>query len=266
MSALYPSAAFAELLMALGSRPQEKTLDELFDALGLDEEDYLLTKLAAADRILRKCGVDIQPGLQDQPPDGTFLLRRKNAGVSSEASVRDRLPGLESASQEFKSTYWCNLRRLSHQPRATAAQLRSDAVKHSALKSVAGFLTTGGGTLFVGVSDAGEILGLRPDLEILQESHRNIDQLINNIKIDIAHRFRDGNTVNDYVSIVALDVRDDQILQLEVASRRKLSYLASPERDHQLFRRQGNRTIAVEIYELEEFQAWRSEHVLSVGP
>ena len=251
--------------MALGNRPQERTLDELFDALGLDEGHYFLTRLAAADRILRECGVEVQPRLQDEPPDGTFLLRRKDAGVSSKAALRNRLAGLESASQEFKSTYWCDLRRLSHQPGATAKQLRSDVVKHSALKSVAGFLTTGGGTLFIGVSDAGEALGLRPDLEILQESHRTVDQLINNIKTDVAHRFRDGDTVNDYVSIEVVDIGDAQILQLEVASRRKLSFLTCPDRDLQLFRRQGNRTIAVELYELEEFQAWRRERFLSAG-
>ena len=160
--------------------------------------------------------------------------------------------------------------RSSHQPRATKKELRSDAVKHSALKSIAGFLTTGGGTLYIGVRDAGEVLGLRPDLELLQGRRRNVDQLINNIKTDVADSFRDGNTVNDYVSIEAVDVGDAQVLQLEVASRRKLSFLASGERNHQLFRRQGNRTNVVEIYELEEFQAWRNEHIfpssLSPGP
>ena len=250
--------------MALGRQPQERTRDEVFDALGLDEGDYFLNKLADADRILQECGVEVQPSLQDEPTDGVFLLRRKNAGTSSEASVRNRLALLESASQEFKSTYWCDLRRRSHQPGATGKQLRSDSVKHSALKSVAGFLTTGGGTLFIGVDDAGEVLGIQPDLEILQESRRNIDQLINNIKSDIAHKFRDGNAVNDYVSIETLHIGDTQILQLEVASRRKLSFLAAREGNHHLFRRQGNRTITVEIYELEEFQAWRSEHILSV--
>ena len=91
-----------------------------------------------------------------------------------------------------------------------------------------------------------------------------MDQLINNIKTDIATKFRDGNTVNDYVSIELLDVEEAQILQLVVTSRRKLSFLESPERGYLLFRRQGNRTGTVEIYELEDFLAWRSEHILSV--
>ena len=244
--------------MALGRQPQERTRDELFSALGLGAGGYFLTKLADADRILRECGVEVRPGLQDEPPDGMFLLRQRDAGTASEAAVRNRLSKLESASQEFKSTYWCDLRQLEHQPGAASKVLRSESVKHSALKSVAGFLTTGGGTLFIGVGDAGEVLGLGPDLGILAPARQNVDQLINIIRTDVVGRFRDGNTVNDYVTIAAVDVADVQVLQLDVASRRTLSFLAPPGGDHQLFRRQGNRTTAVEVYELEEFQAWRN--------
>ena len=266
MNARYPSAAFAELLMALGSRPQERTLGQLFNVLGLDEKDYFLTRLADADRILRECGVEVQPRLQDKPPDGTFLLRRKDTLPLSTFTVRERLARHETSSQEFKSTYWCDLRRRARQPGASAQQLRSDVVKHSTLKSIAGFLTTGGGTLFIGVSDAGEVLGLQPDLDILRSCRRHVDHLINNIKTDIAQRFRDGNTVNDYVRIEAVNIGDVQILQLEVASRRKLSFLASPEGGPQLFRRQDNRTIIVHIYELEDFLVWRSECIFSDDP
>ena len=261
-----PSPRFAALLMALGRQPQERTRNELFDALGLNDGDYFLTKLAAADRALRECGIEVQPRLQDEPPEGVFLLRQVDAGVPSEAVVLDRLARLESSLQEFKSTYWCDFRRLSNQPGVDSQELRSESVKHSALKSIAGFLTTGGGTLFIGVDDAGVVLGLQPDLRILSHRRRNVDQLINNIRTDIADRFLDGDTVNDYVTITTVDIGDAQILQLAVASRRRLSFLASPGRDHQLFRRQGNRTTTVKLYELEEFQAWRNEHILPGPP
>ena len=228
--------------------------------LGLDHEDYILAKIGDASRILCDWGVEVQPGLQNDPPDGTFLLRQKDAGISSEAAVWERLSQGESASQEFKSSYWCDLRRRANQPGATCKQLRSDDVKHSALKAVAGFLTTGGGTLYIGVSDEGEVLGLRPDLGLLQEDRRNIDHLTNNIRTDIADRFRDGNTVNDYVSIEAVDIAEAQILQLKVTSRHKLSFLAKSRPDYQLFRRQGNRTTKVKIHEFEEFQATRNKY------
>ena len=135
-------------------------------------------------------------------------------------------------------------------------------MKHSALKSLAGFLTTGGGTLFIGVDDAGAVVGLRPDLEVLSPDRRNTDQLINNIRTDVAHRFRDGDNVNDYVAIAAVNVAGSSLLQLDVASRHRLSFLATPSGDHELFRRQGNRTTTVKVYDVEEFQAWRSQHIL----
>ena len=263
MSAPSTPRAFAKLLMDLGSRPQERSLDQLFDSLGLDQEEFFLTKLATADRTLGDCGVDVQPRLQNGSSDGVFLFRQANADATSEAEVKERLEDGESASKEFKSTYWCDLQRRTHQPDATPKQLRSNDVRDSTLKSLAGFLTTGGGRLFIGVGDAGEVLGLRPDLEILRENQRNVDRLINNIKTDIAERFRDGNTVNGYVRIEAVAVGDEQILQLEVTCRRSLSFLDSPKLGYRLYRRQDNRTVQVEIYEVEEFQEWRGDHILS---
>lgn len=254
------SPDLAELFMALGQRPQERTRVEIFYALGLNRGDNFLDKLRNAHRLLRECNVEIYPRLQDEPPDGTFLLRRKSFLNSRDAGVIDRLSQLESASQEFKSSYWCDIKRLSHQKTATNEQLRSEQVKHSALKSIAGFLTTGGGTLYIGVSDSGEILGLRPDLKLLNKQVRNVDQLINNIRTDITSKFRDGKTVNDYVTIYTVDIAEQQILQLEVASRSKLTFLPRPKSNPELFRRQGNRTVTVEIFEVEEFQAWRASN------
>lgn len=263
MSALKPSPELAKLLIALGNTPQETTLDELFELLGLDKEQYFLARLVRADAILANLGIDAQPRLQDAPLEGPVLLQTENVGSLTEANLAECLAVGETATQEFKSTYWCDLKRRLHQPDAAVNQLRSDGVKHAALKSLAGLLTTGGGTLFIGVSDDGKILGLQPDLEILGESRRNVDQLINNIKTDIAQRFRDGNTVNDYVRVDAVAAGSEHVLRLKVASRRTLSFLASDGQDHRLYRRQDNRTTPVEIYELEEFQAWRRDHVLT---
>ena len=259
----YPSEKFAKLLLDLGERPQGKTREEVFDAIGLNDEDYFLAKLSTANKVLSECGIEVHPQLQEDPLDGIFLLRKKDAGIPSETSVRDKLSRPESASQEFKATYWCDYNRLLRQPEATVSQLKSEDVKHSALKSVAGFLTTSGGTLFIGVDDTRRVLGLEPDLNLLKKDQRNVDRLINNIKTDIKDRFRDGKAVNDYVSIDAVDMKEGQVLQLEVASRRNLSYLALPKHDHQLYRRQGNRTETVKVYEMEEFLEWRNKTYFS---
>ena len=118
--------------------------------------------------------------------------------------------------------------------------------------------------MFIGVSDEGQVLGIGPDLEILQKGQRNVDRLINNIKTDISARFYDGNSVNGYVSITVAKIRDNQILQVDVASRRRLSCLKSDGSKHQVFRRQDNRTVVVEVFELEEFIELRNAHNLGL--
>ena len=171
--------------MALGQRAQERTLDQLFDALELKEDIPFLTRLSIVDDMLLNCGVEIYPRLQDEPKDNTYLLRRIDRSSPSEALIIERLQNFESASQEFKSTYCYDLKRSVHDPKATKNDLKSDEVRYSALKAIAGLLTTGGGTLFIGVSDVGEVLGLQPDLELLGKNHQSVDSLINSIKNDI---------------------------------------------------------------------------------
>ena len=258
-----PPSAFAGLLMDLGQQAQEKSLEELFDALEIREGTPILKKLGILNKTLEYYEIDINARIQDQPPDQKFLLRRRCYSLPSSSTTIERIANLETARQEFKSSYWCDIKRRNHQIDATIKDLRSEPVKHSALKSIAGFLTTGGGTLFVGVRDNGEILGLEPDLQILASNDQTIDCLVNNIKTDISHLFRDGNLINSYVSIFAIEVENKKILQLEIASRRNLSYLKSRHSDYCLFRRQDNRTTSVQVYEVEEFQEWRKNYVLA---
>ena len=246
--------------MALGQHPQERTREELFEIFGFNHDHYFMDKLSSTIRALRDFEIEISPNLQDEAPDGIYLLKvkgQKSSGSTS-SSVIERIARHESASQEFKSTYWCDLDRRKHDSNATIDQLRSEAVKQTALKTIAGFLTSGGGTLFIGVADDRSIVGLEPDLEILTRGAQNVDHLINNIKTDIDSRFRDGSTVNDYVTISVIDLEGAQLLQLDITSRQTLSFLATPNGNHELFRRQDNRTTSVKIYEVEEFQRWRN--------
>ena len=261
-----PSRATAALLHALNSRDLEIASTELFRALNLDESDYFLRNLEKASAILHGFDIAILPTRYDFAKDSMLVLRKSNKETDHEASLIDRIKLQESANQEFKSTYWCDVVRMRHQTSVQINELRSDAVKHSALKSVAGFLTTGGGTLYIGVDDNGEIIGLCPDLRILSSASRNIDQLVNNIRTDIAQRFRDGNTVNDYVTVTPRSIKSCQVLELAIASRRRLSFLKcgrSDKSDYELYRRQGNRTTRVKVYDVIEFEEWRDEHIFA---
>jgi len=70
-----------------------------------------------------------------------------------EVPIEDLIEEGESTAVEFKSTFRTNLHTKQKDPRMELA----------VLKTVAGFLNTGGGTLFVGVSDDGTAHGIESD-------------------------------------------------------------------------------------------------------
>ena len=70
-------------------------------------------------------------------------------------SAADVIEAGESATVEFKSTARHNIR----------TGQRDDKIEAVVAKTVAGFLNGGGGTLLVGVDDAGVVLGLDDDLQ-----------------------------------------------------------------------------------------------------
>lgn len=71
----------------------------------------------------------------------------------AETNLDELIATGESDGVEFKSTLRTNLHTGKQDPR----------MEHAALKTLAGFLNTKGGTLVIGVADDGEALGLGPD-------------------------------------------------------------------------------------------------------
>ncbi len=73
----------------------------------------------------------------------------------------------ESGAVEFKSTARRNLHTMERDPKIEAV----------IAKTVCGFLNGRGGTLFIGVDDEGEVLGLSADLELLKKPDSDAYQL-----------------------------------------------------------------------------------------
>jgi len=80
-----------------------------------------------------------------------------DAGTSHDATVEDLILAGESQTIEFKSTARWNAHTGQHDPR----------LEHVIVKTVCGFLNAEGGSLLIGVEDAGALLGLEPDLGTL---------------------------------------------------------------------------------------------------
>lgn len=67
----------------------------------------------------------------------------------------------ENHNFEFKETFSLNVKSGSRE--------KDPKIQHSALKTIAGFMNADGGTLLVGVSDAGEILGVDREIQLFHQ-------------------------------------------------------------------------------------------------
>lgn len=77
--------------------------------------------------------------------------------VSAGVSISDLIGAGESARLEYKQTARVNL----------STKQRDQVIELMVVKSVAGFMNGRGGTLLVGVTDAGDIFGIEKDLRTL---------------------------------------------------------------------------------------------------
>lgn len=98
------------------------------------------------------------------------LLRRNN-----KLSIEEALRFGESKSVEFKSTFQWDIKLKKH----------NDDLRLNTLKSIAGFLNSEGGTLFIGVqedeSGKPSIRGLKEDIKLAHESKDKLQRILNDL-------------------------------------------------------------------------------------
>ncbi|MEJ7759547.1 MAG: DUF262 domain-containing protein [Gemmatimonadaceae bacterium] len=128
--------------------------------------------------------------------------------IAQEADTFEaRISRGESMQTEFKSTL-----------RVNAHTGQSDSkMEHAVLKTVAAFLNSGGGTLFVGVNDSGEAVGLENDKFTSEDKMAlHLDNLIKD---------RLGGAVFACIKTTFADVGEKRILAIECATSSKPVFL-----------------------------------------
>ena len=108
---------------------------------------------------------------------------------------------------EFKSTLRVNLHTGQNDPK----------MEHAALKTLAAFLNSKGGTLFVGVDDAGEVIGLQSDK--FQSEDKMALHLDNLIKDQL------GGAVFSCIKTTFDEVGGKRFLAIECAASNKPVFL-----------------------------------------
>ena len=144
--------------------------NELIGEIGILNDDFRLGKLVAIEdsQMIAICTRNLFDSRQVSPKITLEIIRRLSKRVTNylrsiqQTSTKEIIESGENEHIEFKSTLRWNLKANKKDPKIT----------HAILKTIAAFLNTDGGTLIVGVSDNGEVLGLD------QDNFENEDKLL----------------------------------------------------------------------------------------
>lgn len=121
----------------------------------------------------------------DRPPDAESVLLRLDE-VRHASNIDALIADGESDSIEFKSSLHhpygplpADLQRLEPARAESEVQKR---LRTEVTKTIAAFLNTDGGTLLIGVSDSGTVLGIEPDFRHFHRGKRNADGWLLSLK------------------------------------------------------------------------------------
>ena len=120
------------------------------------------------------------------------FLKLSDEVMATSLSLEERIEAGESESIEFKSTARWNVR----------TQQRDKRMEHAIVKTICGFLNSGGGELIIGVDDDGDPIGLANDLSTLgrKPNHDGFELFVRN-KLD-------GNLSVPTAALVNIRFRD----------------------------------------------------------
>lgn len=234
-----------------------RSIPELITDLEIDPALPLLAAITQLRVSLQQHGLRLIPPLEAGAVETVRTICLLGAPEDLAVAVPADLAKGECPTREFKSSLHFDLRRSREDPGHAAETYRSAAVLHATLKTIAAFINTSGGTLYIGVDDNGAILGLQQS-DYLIERTTNRDRFELYLREAIGRHFHEGPMVGAFVRVQFHVIDGLDLARVDVTPRLgRLSCLAKPDapapRLFTIYRRDGNRTIEVPIEHLEEF-------------
>ncbi len=254
------SSEFVALIArAVNSDGISTTLKELFSVLKLPESELILDNVESIKEVLESVNFELIPSLASGSLISERILRSKNRPPINEEIARSEISNGENTFLEFKSSMLYDHKKAKAVPNLSINEYLSEDVLLSCLKTIAAFLTTDGGILYIGVEDDGNCIGLEHDCRIIGHKTFDADKWQLKLRSYFTGRFKDGKVINDYVDVTIIGINGVSVARLKVLPRRKLSFVIDKEtKKPLLFRRQGNQTAIVEIDEVEDFLSIRA--------
>lgn len=214
---------------------EQKEIDQLvYELYGLNEDDINEVETWFARRYPK-----LAKYAYYQSPEE--LLQKQLQQVNANDKIKQLLASGESKTVEFKSTLRYCLRENKPQK----------YVEHSAIKNLAAFLNSEGGTLFIGVDDDGNILGLEnTDFASFKgdnkkdEFVKHFDNLVQNyFGNDMVHKFNVEFEVIDGKTIALIHIKDKATAPV---------IITNPEKNNQeeFYVRRNASAIGLTMYEM----------------
>ena len=216
--------------------------NELIGEIGILNDDFRLGKLVALEdsQMIAICTRNLFDSRQVSPKITLEIIRRLSKRVTNylrsiqQTSTKEIIESGENEHIEFKSTLRWNLKANKKDPKIT----------HAILKTIAAFLNTDGGTLIVGVSDNGEVLGLD------QDNFENEDKLLLFLTNIINDRIGTLYLENIHYQLEHIDNKD--ILRVDITPANTPCFISVEKFDH-LYIRTGPSTTDLRLSEVFDY-------------
>ena len=249
---------FLRFLQPAFSGAMEATIEEISNPEFFQGNVGLIERISECKTALADLGLESVPDFSAGEIDTMRLLKRKLTLDDNMRQFESDIAKGEGPCVEFKSSFCFDWNRYSYGEYEDAKDLRSAEVESSALRAVAGMINSGGGRLYIGIADDGEILGIESDFQYIGKGEPR-DQWELYFRSKIRSAFVNGKSVVGFVDICFLSLVGKTLACVNLSVRSKLVFVQDSRKGTLLFERKGNQTLNIKMEDIEDFFARRQQ-------
>lgn len=247
------SERFLKLLSQALNGQAEFSLQKLFLIADVPPGLKTIDKINAILALLTTASLEIIPDISTGDINTVRCIRSSSISAISTEKLLSEIAQQEGSSLEFKSSMYYDYNRAKNNSDKPIHSLKSKEVLFSLLKTLAGFMNSQGGIIYVGIEDKHKcILGIEQDYLFLNSTAQNQDLWEQDLRNHIMGKFKDGASVNNYFKVTFHSLSAKLIARISVFPKNKLTFIKTAKSDFALYIRQGNGTREIKIDEIEE--------------
>ncbi len=236
------------ILVAAIESPQEITLVEIYEQYGWSSDE--LINRSKLREILDEYCLTLTPDVGTGHSTEKRVLARRIR--KSHTAYQSLISGGETATCEFKSSLGFDRKKYQYSNELQKTECWSEDVVFSTMKTIAGFSNTDGGTLFIGVDDAGNVLGLEDDYQCAPSMKSNFDGFDLFLRALIKKSFVNGDVLNAYIKLYEVPLHGTSVCVCDVARRSNLTFLQK-DGIRKLYIRRGTSTSEIGFEQIENY-------------